>query len=49
MQITRGAAVPLDVTLAALDDSGLLAQIRLGPPEDPSATRSAGKSAAKVA
>jgi hypothetical protein len=41
MQITRGAAVPLDVTLAALDDSGLLAQIRLGPPEDPSATRAA--------
>ena len=35
MQITRGAAVPLDITLSALDDSGLLADIKLGPPEDP--------------
>lgn len=40
MQITRGAAVPLDVTLSALDDSGKLASIKLGPrgavtPPDP--------------
>jgi hypothetical protein len=31
MQITRGAAVPLDVTLSALDDGGLLGWVRLGP------------------
>jgi hypothetical protein len=31
MQLQRGAAVPLDVTLSALDDSGVLAQIVLGP------------------
>jgi hypothetical protein len=31
MQIQRGAAVPLDCTLSALDDSGLLAKILLGP------------------
>ena len=35
MQIERGAAVPLDATLSALDDSGLLADVKLGPPEDP--------------
>jgi hypothetical protein len=34
MQIQAGAAVPLDVTLAALDDSGLLAEVRLGPAGD---------------
>lgn len=34
MQLTRGAAVPLDVTLSALDDSGKLANIKLGPRED---------------
>jgi hypothetical protein len=31
MQIQRGAAVPLDVTLSALDDGGTLAEVRLGP------------------
>jgi hypothetical protein len=31
MQISRGAAVPLDVTLSALDDAGQLAALRLGP------------------
>ena len=34
MQLTRGAAVPLDVTLSALDDAGKLANIKLGPRED---------------
>jgi hypothetical protein len=33
MQISRGAAVPLDVTLSALDDAGQLAALRLGPAE----------------
>ncbi len=31
MQLQRGAAVPLDVTLSALDDAGILASILLGP------------------
>jgi hypothetical protein len=31
MQLERGAAVPLDVTLSALDDGGRLAHILLGP------------------
>jgi hypothetical protein len=31
MQLTRGAAVPLDVTLSALDDAGQLARVQLGP------------------
>jgi hypothetical protein len=31
MQIQRGAAIPLDVTLSALDDAGLLADVKLGP------------------
>jgi hypothetical protein len=31
LQIQRGAAVPLDVTLSALDDGGRLAKILLGP------------------
>lgn len=31
MQITRGAVVPLDVTLSALDDVGVLADVLLGP------------------
>ena len=34
MQLTRGAAVPLDVTLSALDDAGRLASIKLGPAEE---------------
>lgn len=33
MALSRGAAVPLDVTLSALDDAGKLAAIRLGPRE----------------
>ena len=35
MAITSGAAVPLDVTLSALDDAGRLGLIQLGPAEDP--------------
>jgi hypothetical protein len=31
MQITSGAAVPLDVTLSALDDAGVLGQVQIGP------------------
>jgi hypothetical protein len=31
MQITRGAAVPLDCTLSALDDGGNLGKVQLGP------------------
>jgi hypothetical protein len=31
MQIQRGAAVPLDCTLSALDDSGVIASVLLGP------------------
>lgn len=31
MQLTRGSAVPLDVTLAALDDGGVLGGVKLGP------------------
>lgn len=31
MQLTRGAAVPLDCTLSALDFGGVLANIKLGP------------------
>ena len=49
MQITRGAAVPLDCTLSALDDAGKLAKVLLGPPEDDSSTprgRAARKPAA---
>ena len=34
MQITRGAAVPLDCTLAALDDGGSLGRVQLGPADD---------------
>jgi len=49
MQITRGAAVPLDCTLSALDDGGDLATIMLGPPEDPSARRAGSGGAASKA
>jgi hypothetical protein len=31
MQIQRGAAIPLDVTLSALDDGGRLARVLVGP------------------
>lgn len=47
MQITRGAAVPLDCTLSALDDGGRLGYVKLGPrtatppPLDESARRTA--------
>lgn len=47
MQITRGAAVPLDCTLSALDDGGKLAKVLLGPGEDPALRRS--RSSAKAA
>jgi hypothetical protein len=39
MQISRGSVVPLDCTLSALDDAGVLANILLGPNEDPTARR----------
>lgn len=50
MQITAGAAVPLDVTLAALDDAGVLGRIQLGSPDAPDEsfrvrTRGRGKAA----
>lgn len=35
MAITSGSAVPLDVTLSALDDGGSLGYVDLGPAEDP--------------
>jgi len=35
MQITSGAAVPLDVTLSALDDGGRLGYVQLGPADEP--------------
>ena len=35
MDISSGAAVPLDVTLSALDDGGKLGLVQLGPAEDP--------------
>jgi hypothetical protein len=53
MQITRGAVVPLDCTLSALDDAGELATIMLGPGEDPDARRArhaaSGGSSSKAA
>jgi hypothetical protein len=49
MQITRGATVPLDCTLSALDDAGDLATILLGPAEDPSARRARGGASADKA
>jgi hypothetical protein len=33
MAISRGAAVPLDCTLSALDDGGILGRVQLGPRE----------------
>ena len=35
MAISRGAAVPLDCTLSALDDGGVLGRVQLGPSEAP--------------
>ena len=49
MQITRGAAVPLDCTLSALDDGGRLAKVLLGPGEDPASGNGNGRRAAKAA
>lgn len=46
MQITRGAAVPLDCTLSALDDGGRLGRVQLGA-ADGGATRSSGGTARK--
>jgi hypothetical protein len=46
MQITRGAAVPLDVTLSALDDGGRLGYVKLGPRE--AAARNAARSRARA-
>jgi hypothetical protein len=40
MAISRGAAVPLDCTLSALDDAGLLARVQLGPAESAAARAS---------
>jgi hypothetical protein len=45
MQITRGAAVPLDCTLSALDDAGDLAVVMLGPAEEPDEARRATQAA----
>lgn len=44
MQITRGAAVPLDCTLSALDDAGTLGRVLLGK-----APAGNGRSAARAA
>jgi hypothetical protein len=46
MQLTRGAAVPLDCTLSALDDGGLLGRVQLGPRDDGSARAARASSAA---
>jgi hypothetical protein len=45
MQLQRGQAVPLDVTLSALDDAGVLADILLGPGSGTLLTSSPDKSA----
>ncbi len=42
MQIQRGDVVPLDCTLTAQDDSGVLAYVLLGPAEDPAGVGGAG-------
>lgn len=51
MQITRGAAVPLDVTLSALDDAGTLGFVKLGATGDGDTGngRSHGKAGSKPA
>jgi hypothetical protein len=46
MEIARGAAVPLDCTLSALDDGGQLALVMLGPPDDSLTSRTAHASKA---
>ena len=49
MQITRGAPVPLDCTLAALDDGGRLGRVQLGTGEDEAIRASGGSRTAKAA
>jgi hypothetical protein len=49
MQITRGAAVPLDCTLAALDDGGVLGRVQLGPRGTTAASLSAPARARRAA
>ena len=45
--LTKGTAVPLDCTLAALEDDGVLAHVTLSAPTIPGAARAADLSAAK--
>jgi hypothetical protein len=47
IQLSAGALVPLDVTLSALDDAGVLAELLLGSATDPG-TRSGDRDRAKV-
>jgi hypothetical protein len=49
MQITRGAAVPLDCTLAALDDGGVLGRVQLGKRGTTAASLSAPARARRAA
>ena len=49
MQLTRGAAVPLDCTLSALDDGGVLGRVQLGTASSPLLTKGAGKARAEAA
>jgi hypothetical protein len=48
MQITRGAAVPLDCTLAALDDGGVLGRVQLGKRSAASLSTPARRARAKA-
>jgi hypothetical protein len=48
MQITRGAAVPLDCTLAALDDGGILGRVQLGKRSAASLSTPARRARAKA-
>jgi hypothetical protein len=51
MQLTRGAAVPLDCTLSALDDGGVLGRVQLGKAGGaaPLLTKGAAKARAEAA
>ena len=49
MQISRGAVVPLDCTLSALDDGGKLAKVLLGPAVEPAPTAMAAVRRQKAA
>jgi hypothetical protein len=42
MAISRGAAVPLDCTLSALDDGGVLGRVQLGPRGDDGSASNGG-------